>query len=496
MADDHFGGRGEEFVKFQAALQRRFGEAVVTSWMSDLRIERITEDSVILSTESQLKCDTLGQRFIPLMRDAWSEEVRPIRRMSVVKRNRLSAAAARVGGLTPTSNEGAQSEGEALRDTLRNGAGVAHKAPFNLAGIARRPREEARPNALDEILSPLDERATFERFAVDDSNRVAYAAARHVFVKDAPAEVIYIHGPSGVGKTHLLYAVGNQWRANFGDGGCAYLTYHNITSGCADAAFKNGGLHALHKELLAREVVLIDDIHLLVGAVRTQIEILNLVNASLASGKRLVIAGELAPAKLAEAGINERLADRLAGGISVAMAPGGAALRAEVLKKRLEASNAKCVIADETVDYIATQFPQSMREALGALNQLLLVYGGETMTVGLNEASAALRARLVDRRRTPTLDEAAAESAKAFEISIEELKGRGQPQRLARARHAFVYIGREVLRESFPRIAKTLGRDHTTAMSGYHRAQALLERDKKFQAQVKAIRAALGQPVD
>jgi chromosomal replication initiator protein len=491
MTDDLVGGRGEDFSRFQAALQRRFGDAVVTSWMSDLRVERITDDSVTLSTESQLKCDTLGQRFIMLMRDAWCEEVRPIRRLSVVKRNRLSASAARVGALSPHAQNAPFAEGEAA---ARNGATVEHagKAPFNLAGIAKKPRA----NALDEILSPLDERATFERFAVDDSNRVAYAAARHVFVKEAPAEVIYIHGPSGVGKTHLLHAVGNQWKTLFGDGGCAYMTYHNITSGCADAAFKNGGLHALHKELLAREVVLIDDIHLLVGAVRTQIEILNLVNASLASGKRLVIAGELAPAKLAEAGINERLADRLAGGIAVAMAPGGAALRAEVLKKRLDAANAKCRIADDAVGFIATQFPQSMREALGALNQLLLVYGGENMTVGLNEASAALRARLVDRRRTPTLDEAADESAKAFEISLAELKGRGQPQRLARARHAFVWVGREVLRESFPRIAKTLGRDHTTAMSGYHRAQALLERDKRFQSAVKTIRAALGQPED
>ncbi|MEX0644322.1 MAG: DnaA/Hda family protein [Parvularculaceae bacterium] len=495
MTDDNFGGRGEDFIKFQAALPRRFGERAVTSWMSDLRPERITEDSVILSTESQVKCDTLGQRFVMQMRDAWSEEVRPIRRMTVVKRNRLSASAARVDGMTPQDKGALLDGGAAARNSANVSPGGA-KAPFNLAGIAKRSREDARPNALEEILSPLDERATFDRFAVDDSNRVAYAAARHVFVKEAPAEVIYIHGPSGIGKTHLLHAVGNQWKSLYGDGGCAYLTYHNITSGCADAAFKNGGLHALHKELLAREVVLIDDIHLLVGAVRTQIEILNLVNASLASGKRLVIAGELAPTKLAEGGINERLADRLSGGISVAMAPGGAALRGEVLKKRLEVATTKCSVTDEAVDYIATQFPQSMREALGALIQLLLVYGGETMTVGLNEAGAALRARLVDRRRTPTLEEAAVESAKTFEITIEELKGRGQPQRLARARHAFVWIGREVLRESFPRIAKTLGRDHTTSMSGYHRALALLERDKKFQTQVKAIRTALGQPGD
>jgi chromosomal replication initiator protein len=349
--------------------------------------------------------------------------------------------------------------------------------------------------AFGDLVSPLDERSTFESFAVDDSNRVAHAAARQVFVKDAHADVIYIHGPSGVGKTHLLHAVGNAWRTAHGADGCAYLAYHNIMTGCSDAA-QNGKLHSLHKDLLAQNVVLIDDIHLIGGAVRTQTEILNLVNAALASGRRLVIAGELPPAKLAEAGFNDRLTDRLSGGLSVAISPGGDGLRAEVLRKRLAAASLACTITDDAVMYIATHFTQSMREAIGALNQLVLVYGGQNMTVGLEEAGAALRDRLNDRRRIPTLEEAADETAKAFDITIGELKGRGQPQRLARARHAFVFIGREVLRESFPRISKTLGRDHTTAMSGYHRAQALLERDKQFQSQISRIRSALGGPAN
>ncbi|MGE0408279.1 MAG: DnaA/Hda family protein [Amphiplicatus sp.] len=516
MTDEHFGerpvgeppvggeqgGRGDDFLKFQAALNRRFGDAIVSSWMSDLQLERMTDDSVTLSTESQLRCDTLDQRFIPLMKDAWCEEVRPIRRMSIVIRARLSAASARLGALTQNAGTAPMNGGAstgALRDgaPLPNGAAFpakGGKAAFNFAGLQAKRQSEERAYALDELLSPLDERSTFERFAVDESNRMAYAAARHVFVKDAPAEVIYVHGPSGIGKTHLLHAVGNEWKRLYGRESCAYLAYHNITAGCSDLAFKNGGLHALHKDLLAKGVVLIDDIHLLGGAPRSQTEILNLINASLASGKRLVIAGELAPAKLAEAKIMDRLADRLSGGLAVAMAPGGASLRAEVLRKRLDAASVKCVVTAEAIDYVAREFQQSMRETLGALNQLLLLYGETPATVGLDEARAALRARLTERRRIPTLDEALSETAKVFGVTVEELKGRGQPQRLARARHGFVWVAREHLKESFPRIARTLQRDHTTAMSGYHRAGALIERDKKFQAAVKAIREGLGLP--
>jgi chromosomal replication initiator protein len=466
--------RSDEFEKFQAALHRRFGDKIVSAWMSDLQLERQSGDCVTLSTESQVKADTIGQRFVLLMKDAWCKEVGPIRRLQIITRSRLSAGAAHVGGLAPKSHSARAMNGAAVKSSVKE-------------------REERRALALGDLVSPCDERSTFERFAVDDSNRMAYAAARQALVESAPSEVIYIHGASGAGKTHLLHAVANEHRRMRGEGRCAYLTYNALQNGCVNAVFSNGLLD-LQKDLLSQDIVLIDDVHLLAGSARTQTEILNLVNASLASGKKLVIAGELAPSKLGEAGINQRLADRLAGGLSVAIAPGDVSLRARVLKTRLETAHAKCKIEDGAIDFIAQTFPQSLREAIGALNQLLLVYGLEDIRVGKDAASAALRARLGDSRRTPTLEEAALAAAAAFDISVEELKGRGQYQRLAKARHAFVMVGREALHESFPRIGRALGRDHTTAMSGYRRGQALYERDRNFRAAVAAIRTAVGAP--
>ncbi|MBI1364703.1 MAG: hypothetical protein GC153_01930 [Alphaproteobacteria bacterium] len=489
MASDHLGGRIDDFERFREALYRRFGEAVVSSWMSDLKLERKNDDSVILSTESRVKCETLGQRFVMLMKETWCEEVGPIRRMTITTRSRLSAGAAKVDAI------GAKLNGSGIDGAPRFATSKPGRVPF----IGKPPEAAAgaaaRTVAVEELSSPLDERSTFDSFAADDANRMALAAVRMAASETGASEVVYIYGPSGVGKTHLLHAAGNYWRKSNGAEGCAYLAYHNITAGCSSAALSSGGLLALRQDLLSHRLLLIDDIHLLVGAPRSQTEILNLVNGALAGGKRLIIAGEMSPAKLAESGINGRLTDRLAGGVSVAIAPGGAELRAEVLRKRIEAISPKCQLTNEAIDYIATHFTNSMRETLGALNQLVLAYGEREMTVGLAEAAGELRGRLTESRRAPTLDEAAKETAAAFAITEAELRGRGQPQRLARARHAFVYVGREALRESFPRISRALGRDHTTAMSGYRRAEALLERDKKFQAAVNQILSALGFPV-
>lgn len=488
MTDNYVGDCGTEFAKFVAALHRRLGDKVMTSWMSDLRLEKMTSDSVTLSTESQFKCDTIGQRFVLLMREAWCEEVGPIRRLQIVTRERLSAGAARVNALKPGVNGfngGAAAEMKSKNDTALVG--------FRFVKKEKKSGEQQRGPALEELLLPIDERSTFDRFAVDDSNRMAFAAAQQVFVSGAPSELTYLYGASGVGKTHLLFAIGNEHRRRRGDKGCAYLTYNAMQSGCVNAVFSNGIL-ALQRDLLAQDIVLIDDVHHLVSSPRTQAEILNLVNASLASGRKLVIAGEMSPAKLAEAGMNPRLCDRLAGGLSVAVRPGEASLRSRVLRLRIDAANPTCKFDDGAIDYIAENFPSSLREAIGALNQLVLAFGSQEMTVGLAEASAALRARLSEFRPAPSLEEALKATAAAFGVEVEELTGRAQQQRFARARHAFVIVGREVLRESFPRIARALGRDHTTAMSGYRRGQALSERDKSFRAAIAAVTETLRAP--
>src|SRR5262245_14026006 len=100
MDGEHFGERGDVIAKFKVALNQRFGEAIFASWFSDLGVERLTDDGVTLSTESQLKCDTINQRFTMMLREVWSEEINPIRKMSVVTRKSLKDGAARVNGMT------------------------------------------------------------------------------------------------------------------------------------------------------------------------------------------------------------------------------------------------------------------------------------------------------------------------------------------------------------------------------------------------------------
>lgn len=465
-----------DFAAFLSELKKRIGTAAFSSWMHDLRLEARVEEEVTVSTSSEFKRMMIAQRYLSPMRDCWRDAVGEPRKFDLVaRRGELSSGAARVKALAP----GAQGSPSA-----------APSVNFQQGGRPATERAGRGSPTLAELASPVDERSTFDRFAVDDSNRLAHAAARQMLTAGSPRDIVYIYGPSGVGKTHLLHAIANAWGAAQLSGHCAYLTYSNLKSGCVDAVFTNG-LLALHRDLAAQAVVLIDDIHLLSSSVRTQMEILNLMNVSHAGGCRIAIAGEAAPAELARKGMNERLADRLAGGLAVAIQPGGESLRRDVLRKR--APDLGCRVKDEAIDFIAHNFTKSMREAIGALLQLNLQFPDSEAVVGANEAADALRDRLGDAsKRRPTLDSVIEAAAAAFGISQEEILGRSQKQKFVRARHGYVLIAREFLKESYPRIGAAMGRDHTTAMSSYERATALLTRCPRFQAAVGSVKGQLG----
>jgi len=459
-------GQAEAFDRYLLALRGRVGADKYKSWFVDLGLAEMTNECVTLSTASREKRDMIDHRFLPILAETWRQAVGPVQRVKLTVREQLREHAARID---------AREENRArqrLETKREHGAKTKGLVDFRDIGARLNPRR------------------TFETFAVGDSNRIAWAAAQQALAKGAPRELIYFYGESGLGKTHAEQAICHEWSKDEDAGPYIYVTYRNMINACVPAVLSNS-TSALHKALLRHSLLVFDDVHLLEGKDRTQEELLVVIDAALDSGKQVVMAGELPPAKLAEKGINKRLADRLAGGLCAPIHEADEELRLEILKKRVRRSNAKCLIADGVLEFIARTFNQSTRETIGALNQLLLMYGQESITVELDRAKELLRSRLQDRRKVATLDDAIAAGAEAFGLRLEDMTARAQPQRIVRARHAAVWCAREILKESFPRIGKALKRDHTTVMSSYRRAQALMERDKAFQDGVRRIREAI-----
>ena len=479
------------FQKYLSALRGRVGDAKYKSWFIDLGLADMNDDCVTLSTGSEAKRDMIDNRFMPILADTWRQEIGPVRKVMLTVQKNLSEAAAKVARqeevrMRRNGDASASMNGLAAAPSSSPAATDGPLFSADKAAIKGAPKSVD----LSDIATAPDPRRTFEAFAVGKSNQIAWAAAHRAVAGGASRELIYIYGQSGVGKTHLLHAIAHEWAKTPSRGPAAYVTYSNFSNACVAALWSNA-IKTFHNALLENELLSVDDIHFLAGKTRTQEELLNIIDAALDSGKQVVIAGELPPSKLAEAGINERLADRLTGGICAPVDSCDEALRLEVLKKRARDAAAQCVIADEVLEFIARTFTKSMRETIGALNQLLLMYASESGKVDLDQAKTVLKSLMEDRKGAATINDAMTAGAEAFGLKLEDITGRAQPQRIVRARHAIVWCAREVLKESFPSIGKSLKRDHTTVMSSYRRAQALLERDKAFQEAVRRIREAL-----
>lgn len=460
------------FERYLTALRGQVGEAKYKSWFLDLGFTDCTDRTVTLSTPTKSKRDILDNRYLPLLIDLWRREVGPVDRVRLtVRANALKKHAAKVNetsGAAPKASAFLQSANGGYRST---------------------PSDN-----LPKLSAPLDPRRSFETLANGHSNRLAEASVRQAIAPNSQPEVVYIFGESGVGKTHLLQAACQAVAGSEQHSSGLYVTYRNMINACVSAVLSNQ-TQALQEMFLASPVVAIDDVHFLEGKDRTQEELLIVIDALIDSGRSIIVAGDRAPSKLVEAGINKRLADRLAGGLCAQVAQADEEMRLDILRKRAAASDATCKVDSEVLEFIARNFADSTREAIGALNQVLLIFRNEQMIVGLDDARDFLDARLRDQTvpKVATIEDAITAGADAFGLTSDDVLGRAQPQRIVRARHAIVFCAREVLSESFPRIGKALGRDHTTVMSSYRRAQALIERDKAFQEGVRRIKEALGR---
>ena len=360
MISNHAGSADERFLRFREMLIKSYGQAVYKSWFEDLMLDDAGVDAVTLSTASDLKRDRLDQQFKPALIRVWSENVYPIRKINIVKRA-MQAQSARVSALAPSA------AGAAKLGVIRNGFAGANGHAVNGHGVNGQGGnpDEARLLRVDEISTPLDARQTFDSFAVGKSNEVAVAAAHQIFVEGAPREILYLFGPSGVGKSHLLQAAGNAFMQRHPLSRVVYLTHDKIQKGCV-GALRSQSTMSFQRDLLSNDLVMIDDIHMLAGKAGTLGELLVLINALVGAGIR--------PYEVNVAGPR----------IDIAMTPdakrafGQEALAdsIEVVRRRIDpAGNKEVLIQPQGADRIVVQAPgdndpEALKQIINRTGQL------------------------------------------------------------------------------------------------------------------------------
>ena len=330
----------------------------------------------------------------------------------------------------------------------------------------------------------LQRNRTFANFIVGDGNRFAYAACQAVAQNPGAAyNPLFIYGGVGLGKTHLLHAIGNA-TAEAGYN-VRYVTSETFTNEMIESIRTQTNV-VFRQTYRNVDVLLIDDIQFLQGKESTQNEFFHTFNSLTAANKQVVIASDRPPHLLTK--LEDRLLSRFGGGLTVDLAPPDLEHRIAILYAK--AYEKGVVVPEEVIRYIAENFPHNVRELQGALNRVTAYAQLHQMPLTLALAQKVLEPHQVPVDHSP---EAILEAvAKEFNITVSELKGPRRTRRISVPRQVAMFLMREMAQLSFPQIGEFLGgRDHTTVMHGVTKVEKNLQADPIIRDKLERIRARL-----
>lgn len=353
--------------------------------------------------------------------------------------------------------------------------------------------EPAPQKAIMESITPNDARSSsrlnsryvFDSFVVGASNRLAHAAC--VAVAERPAaqyNPLFLYGGVGLGKTHLLHAIGHEAVAK--DLQVLYVSSEEFTNDMINA-IRSQNTAAFRDKYRTIDVLLIDDIQFIAGKESTQEEFFHTFNTLHGNGKQIVMTSDRPPKSMIT--LEERLRSRFEWGLIADIQPPDLETRTAILRDKAEHMAAG--VPSEVIDFIARQVQSNIRELEGALNRVIAYarLRGNTLTV---EIAGAALADLMSRPSTMTISDILSTVANYYSISMDDLLGRGRNKELVHPRQVAMYLAREELQTTLPQIGEALGgRDHTTVMYSVDKITQTIDSDDSLRREVLAIRELL-----
>jgi chromosomal replication initiator protein len=353
--------------------------------------------------------------------------------------------------------------------------------------------QQALAGEQQQVSTGLNPRYTFDQFVICDGNRLAHAAA--LAVAEMPAQAynpLFIHGKPGLGKTHLLHAIGNYVQAYGDDLTVRYATVEEFTDAFVKA-IRSKDNQAFRDRFRRADLLLIDDIQFLAEKMRTEEEFFHTFNSLYEAGAQVVIASDRKPRELGV--LETRLQERFEHGLVAELEPPDFEARMAILRKRARIDSL-AEVADETLAEVAGYVSASVRSLEGALVRVVAYASlrGENATPGL--------ARQVLERLYPgggaddgcTIEQVQEAAADLFDISRDQLLARDRTPHVAFARQVAMYVARELTDETLPAIGRGFGgRNHTTVLHAHRRVAAEMANDVRTFEAVGALRARVGE---
>ena len=364
------------------------------------------------------------------------------------------------------------------------------------------PATEARPGSPDRNANafvPVDDfrqtglngRYTFEQFVVGATNRFAHAAAQAV--ADAPARAynpLFIYGAVGLGKTHLMHAIGHRVLKFDPRARVVYVSSETFTNEFI-TAIKNNQTVEFRNRYRTVDVLLIDDIQFLEGKEQTQEEFFHTFNTLHEASKQLVISSDRPPKDIQT--LENRLRSRFEWGLLTDIQSPDLETREAILRKKAESDGID--VPHEVTSYIAKIIPSNIRQLEGALIKLTAYASLYKKALTVELATEVLRNEINEvPLRKVTISLIKEKVARFHGITLKELEGQRRDQRLTVPRQIAMYLACDLTNASLPQIAREFGKkDHTTVMYARDKVKEQMERDPEFRSKVRSVLATITQ---
>ena len=459
-------------------LRSEFPESVWNTWFESLRPSALDGHRLTLSVASPVAKERIESRYLELMQDVISDVTGEPH--EVVLEVRIEPATADEGdpataaGTVAAGTTGAGDDADVLRIPAR----------IRPPGEARDARDarDARPPTAEIDLNPA---YTFEDFVIGGSNGFACAAA--LSVAETPARSynpLFIYGGTGLGKTHLLHAIGHYVRQHLPDLIVRYVSTEHFLNDFIDA-IRTNATSAFKNRYRQCDVLLVDDVQLIENKERFQEEFFHTFDFLHSAGRQVVISSDRPPKAIAT--LEDRLRSRFSMGLITDIHPPDVETRLAILRKKADAEPTE--VPAEVLDYIAASITDNIRQLEGALNRVLAFASLNRVPLTLAMAEGVLDDLITanaPRQVTPQIVLDA--TAEMFGFTVEDLTGKSRSRPLVTARQIAMYVLRQLTNFSYPAIGREFGgRDHTTVMHAVTKITALMRERRPIYEQVHEL---------
>ena len=434
----------------KVSFLEKFTQSIIDLWFRELKVHSYEDNVITLSTDSDLKHRIIQEKFLDLIRDGFTAHLGFEPEIRII--------------LNPSSQK------EVFEPEI-----LIQDAP-TAQNTGERPDGVLPPNYKFEY--------TFENFIVGNSNKFAHAACWAVAERPASNyNPLFIHGPSGLGKTHLMSAVVNEIKRKKNDVRVLYVKGDEFTNEMIQS-LANQEMQKFRERYRNCDILLIDDIQFIAGKISTQEEFFHTFNALYEERKQIILSSDRPPKDIPK--LEERLRTRFEWGLLADIQPPDLELRIAIIKKKAEQVSIE--IPDEVLTFLAENLRSNIRQIEGAIKKLsaLRFISGQSITMEL--AKSCLSELLGGAEPVNVTVEKIFGAVHAkYNIPKSELVGKKRTKEIATARHIAVFLIREITDMSYPSIAKIFDRDYATIHASFEQMDRKYTSDSMFKIEIDSL---------